>query len=227
MHHFRIDPLGLTADEILARAREKVGMTGAPVAPLEAPILFDNFLLDDMQLVLLTMERRIREGPGSLSLLEVEELDARLARITGEMRRNEHKTLPRPGVATAEEAKHNSLPQGAVTVETTRVASPQQVQTAVVMDTSQDEEGPRFDGRGGMGQPKGTVNTYIIEGMDEMDSETYRLALQQSLIDRQSKRKQGGVVGNRSTWDYLNSLTGEKGILKEGVVKDIEEKKNP
>jgi hypothetical protein len=29
-----------------------------------------------------------------------------------------------------------------------------------MMDTTDDEEGPAFDGRGGMGQPKGTVNTY-------------------------------------------------------------------
>ena len=76
------------------------------------------------------------------------------------------------------------------------------------MDTPSEDEGPAEGDvfTGTMGQPADTVNTYIIPGMDEMTTEEYRAALQQSLIDRQSRRKQSGVTGNRATWDYLKQL---------------------
>lgn len=76
-----------------------------------------------------------------------------------------------------------------------------------VTDTSLDE-GPAYDGSGGMGLAKGTANTYIIPGMEEMSPEEYRAALQKSVIDRQSNRHSGrdGMVGNRAAHQYLDSL---------------------
>ena len=60
-----------------------------------------------------------------------------------------------------------------------------------------------------MGQPKGTRNTYIIPGMDEMDGEEYRDALQQSVIDRiEARRRAGGPLGNRASNGYLSQLNG-------------------
>jgi hypothetical protein len=51
--------------------------------------------------------------------------------------------------------------------------------------------------------------------MEEMSSEEYRLALERSLIDRQAARRQAGVVGNKSTWDYMSQLNpNDKGILR-------------
>ena len=47
-----------------------------------------------------------------------------------------------------------------------------------------------------------------------MSPDEYRKALQQSIIDRQSERKKSGRYGNMQTWDYLNNLTGESGVLK-------------
>ena len=75
------------------------------------------------------------------------------------------------------------------------------------MDLSNDE-GPQWDGKGGMGMAKGTRNTYVIPGMDEMTGEEYREALQKSVSDRQEQRRQArrGVVGNRAGHDYLASL---------------------
>lgn len=77
-----------------------------------------------------------------------------------------------------------------------------------VTDTSNDEEGPSYDGTGGMGLAKGTANTYIIPGMDEMTPEEYRKALQKSVSDRQTRRRESreGVVGNRAALQYLDQL---------------------
>jgi hypothetical protein len=57
-----------------------------------------------------------------------------------------------------------------------------------------------------MGQPRGTVNTYVIPGMDEMTAEEYQQTLQQSIIDRQKRRRASGVVGNLSSSSYLDGL---------------------
>ena len=69
-----------------------------------------------------------------------------------------------------------------------------------------EEEGSAYDGTGGMGLAKGTTNTYVIPGMDEMTGEEYRKALQESVIARQSSRKKGGVTGNRNSNNYLDNL---------------------
>ena len=90
---------------------------------------------------------------------------------------------------------------------------PVKVQAAASIPTSpevtdiSDEEGPEYRD-GGLGLAPGTANTYIIPGMDEMTPEEYRAALQKSVIDRQEERKKnrGGVVGNRASHQYLDSI---------------------
>ena len=52
--------------------------------------------------------------------------------------------------------------------------------------------------------------------MDEMSPEEYQAALQETIMDRQRDRKNTAGYGNRATWDYLNNLTGETGVLKDG-----------
>merc|ERR1711976_373845 len=42
-----------------------------------------------------------------------------------------------------------------------------------IKDLSNDQ-GPEWDGTGGMGQPRETVNTYVIPGMDQMSPEEYQ-----------------------------------------------------
>ena len=76
-----------------------------------------------------------------------------------------------------------------------------------VTDTSLDE-GPVYTGEGGLGIAKGTRNTYVIPGMEEMTGEEYRRALQKSVSDRQEERRKarGGVVGNRAAHSYLDDL---------------------
>lgn len=194
----------MSPEEIKARLREKQGL---PDDDEEPPKLFSDSLYDDMQQTLLALEKRIKEGPGSLSMLEVEEVSAQTQRILVEMREFEAGRVSGLGSAGVPATAAVS-PATTPATPATEIAKPK-----TVVDTS-DEEGPAYDGKGGLGLAKGTVNTYVIDGMDEMSPEEYQKALQQSIIDRQKVRHASGGYGNRATWDYLNNLTGEKGVLK-------------
>jgi hypothetical protein len=87
------------------------------------------------------------------------------------------------------------------------------------------DEGPAYDGTGGMGLAKGTANTYNIPGMDEMSPEEYRKALQKSVSDRQTRRRESreGVVGNRAALQYLDQL-GYGGASNNWKTKDDDSK---
>jgi hypothetical protein len=112
----------------------------------EYPKNFEDKLLADMQSALLKLERRVQEGPGALSLLEVEELDGELSRVIAEMRANGDQRPIKPKSAD---------PSGDL-----KSAAPSATATSVGSSNSLlDEEGEAYDGKGGMGQPKGTVNT--------------------------------------------------------------------
>ena len=50
------------------------------------PKLFEDDLLDDMQQCLLKLETRVKEGPGALSMEEVDEFEAATQRILKEMK---------------------------------------------------------------------------------------------------------------------------------------------
>ena len=202
----------LTAAEILARARKSAG-----VPEDEPPLkIFDDDLLDDMQQLLLLLEKRVKEGPGSLSLLDVEQIQALSGNVLTEMKEKESSRLsgstsvtPAPAAdAEVEVIKSQSPVASAPSAPAVEI-----VKSKEIVDTS-DDEGPEYDGTGGMGLAKGTANTYVIPGMDSMSPEEYQKALQQSIIDRQRNRKASGKYGNRATWDYLNNLTGETGVLR-------------
>jgi len=88
---------------------------------------------------------------------------------------------------------------------------------------SDNEDGPAYDPAGGQGSlAKGTRNTYVIPNMNEMSPEEYQKALQQSIIDEQAERRKkiGAGYGNRATWDYLNNLSGESGLLRKDELED-------
>lgn len=199
--------LGVASQDIIAKAREKIGLP-AEEAP---PKLFEDDLLAEMQQALLKLDRRAKEGPLALTMLEVEELNGELSRILNEMKVNHDKKPPRPArkeqPESAAPAVQHQAPSGTLlhadpeAIESLRAPSG----SSQAIDTSEDE-GPMYDGRGGMGQPKGTVNTYVIPGMDEMSAEEYRDALQRSVSERQARRRASGIVGNKSSHDYLSSL---------------------
>lgn len=196
----------------------------------ETPKLFGDDLLADMQECLLKLERRVKHGPGALSMLEVEEFDFAAHRILEEMKRNEH-NRPKPAPAFPD-VQVEEVPAG-----TTEQSSPQSVAlppppprqnpqqqyqqqkqappAAVAGSSDNDrnpEEGPAFNGSNGFGLASGTTNTYVIPGMDEMSPEEYQAALQKSVSDRQAERVKTGVYGNKAVRDYLSNLggTGQK-----------------
>lgn len=206
---------GLTAEEVLERARKAAGI---PLEERSAPKIFEENTLSDMQSALLKLERRVQEGPGSLTILEVEEFAGEMSRIVTEMHQNPHKRAPRLDQKEIDRPLVDiSSPDTRLIGQTTDPSSlfhksdvVSQL-TRAVKDSSHDE-GPAYDG---IGLARGTVNTYVIDGMDGMSAEEYQKALQDSIIERQRKRREAGVTGNRATWDYLTSLGGSTGVLKE------------
>jgi hypothetical protein len=209
----------LTDEEIFARAQQRKAAEEEEQEP--PPMLFDDDMLKDMQAALLLLERRATEGPGALSHLEVDQLDGQLQKIIREMKQNENLKPPRPlkrqepvpvtGMVPPPPTTGGSTPVSASS--STSIGSVQAGPKVIDMDTPSDE-GAEYNGRGGMGQAADTTNTYIIPGMDEMSPDEYQRELQRSVIERQAQRKRSGVTGNRSSWDYLNQLTGESGVLK-------------
>jgi len=211
----------LTPKEILARQREKQGL---PADVDDHPKLYSDELRVNMQQILLTLEKRVQEGPGSVNSLEAEEFGAMSQSILDEMKQKEYERLEDASSSSSSSSKLvDSTPSSTVITTDSRSSKdddlPKQLaiigesaSVTTVKDSKSGDtggEGPAYDPSGGNGSlAKGTTNTYVIPNMDEMSPEEYREALQKSIIDRQSKRKETGNYGNRQTWDYLNNLTG-------------------
>lgn len=204
----------LSPKEILDQQRAKHDVTD----PDKHPKLFSDELLDDMKEILLLLEKRIQEGPGSIDAAEVEKFAGMSKNVQDEMKQKEYERL--------EDAKSPSAGSSPAAVGTTTTVVNETPTTAASagVDTTEKpspavqssmEEGPAYSPDGGQGStPRGTRNTYVIPGMDEMSPEEYQKALQDSIIQRQDKRKTSGAYGNRNTWDYLNNLSGDSGVLK-------------
>lgn len=179
-------------EELLKRARRAQGLPEDDDDD-EHPKLFDDAILDDFQECLLKLERRVKEGPGSLNADEVLEFESAAGRILVDMN-----------------GKFNGGGEGAP-APAAAVAAPAPVAAASnepdVIDTSNDE-GPAYTGKGGMGLSSETRNTWLIPGMDEMTPEEYQMAIQKSVIARQEKRREEmrGVIGQRASHQYLDTL---------------------
>jgi len=205
----------LTAKDILARARKAVGQPEEEDD--ESPQIFDDATLEDMQQSLLIFEKRVKEGPGSLSEADILKLETMTGNIVTELNifiKNGGEPPSKPAPSAASMASVSVQDREALV--TPRNAAPGGEAKSLVanlpaalgsqdMDHN-DEEGEGYDGTGGMGLAKGTVNTYVIPGMDEMTGEEYRAALQKSVIERQAKRSNTGVTGNLTSQNYLDNL---------------------
>jgi len=206
-----------------ARAKEE-----EELEELERPQLFSDDIMEDMRTSLLTLERRTKEGPGCLTHGDIDEFAMAAGRVLRDMKA-QGKSLPdriRPGErraraeAAAEEAAINAEEEGKSSEEIELIAReaydaatkgmiPPPTESIIQEDTTSDEDGPAYDGTGGMGLAKGTANTYDIPGMDEMTADEYQEALAQAVIDRATKRRygMGGRHGNQQTNDYMQSLS--------------------
>lgn len=214
-HHQRFHKTSSLAAETADEAARRLAASAAtkPGSAAQQPTLFNDELLMDMQQCLLKLEKRVKHGPGSLSMLEVEEFSFASQRIVREMKLNEHnRPKPAPLFPTME------FEDGAAAAPTTEMAFPTEPTTTTTepnlsysnqeytsgRDISLDE-GPEFDGTG-IGISKGTTNTYVIPGMDEMSPEEYQVALQATISARQARRVASGQTGNRNSNDYLKNL---------------------
>lgn len=200
-----------TAAERLRKAREAAG-----VKENDEEQMFSDDLLLDFQQALLSLEKRVKEGPGSLSSDEVMVLEGRLNNIINEM--NEY-TANGGEVKEAKNGGPSSVSASA-TAATVSPSAPTAVQEAAnalsnwryeefdQTDSTNNEsdDGPAFDGKGGLGLARGTTNTYYIPNMDEMSPEEYREALQRTVIETQRARRANGIVGNLSSSGYLDNL---------------------
>mmetsp|Transcript_19604 Transcript_19604/g.74180 ORF Transcript_19604/g.74180 Transcript_19604/m.74180 type:complete len:146 (-) Transcript_19604:300-737(-) len=62
----------------------------------------------------------------------------------------------------------------------------------------------------GYGIAHGTRNTYIIEGMEDMTPQEYRLAMNRKIVSERNRRvRQGGPIGNLAFHDYMRELQGD------------------
>ena len=135
-------------------------------------------------------ERTVKQGPASLSPPELTQLKGALNFIITDLNRYD---------GTPAAAPPPPPPAAAY------VPPPAQVEPAYVHEHN-SEMGAEYDGTGGMGLAADTVNTYVIEGMEQMSPEEYREALQKSVSARQERRRQSGVVGNLQSNNYLDNL---------------------
>jgi hypothetical protein len=133
------------------------------------------------------MEKRAKEGPGSLTTAEISDLEQRTSRIIGDMKQINYQQTAAAAAAAAPVAAAPAAP-------------------AVPGGVHNTEEGEAYDGSGGLGLAKGTANTWALEGMEEMSPEEYREALQESVSARQRDRRASGTTGNLSSNNYLNNL---------------------
>ena len=193
----------LTAEDILKRARKAAGVEEEP----EPEPIFNDGILSDFQESLLLLEKRVKKGPGSLSSSEVQDLDGMLSRILKDMKEYDagNNAAENPAAAASPAA---SVAQSASVPVPASAPAPAKFKTLeeTVFDHN-DELGAAYEGQGGLGLAKGTANTYVIEGMDEMSPEEYRAALQKNVSARQSQRRSNtSTVGNMSSNNYLNYL---------------------
>ena len=237
----------LTAADIVARSRKALGME---TEEDEAPRIFSDDIYDYIKESLLLLEKRVKEGPRSLTVQEVNDLMEMTRLISKEMKEFD------PRASLVSQTPVGSLPQTTVadtpknplfleaptardfsaeaTLAANSLTSSRPTETMVPNNLSTNkaevydlsEEGGDYDGTGGLGMAKGTRSTYVIPGMSEMSPEEYRAELQRTVIARQEERRASrrGVIGNRAAHDYLNTL-GYGGVSKSLSVGKVDNEK--
>ena len=164
-------------------------------------------MLQRMQTVLTLLDQRAVNGPQSLLVTEIEQLDTNLQYILEEMRRNQHLKPQRPVAATA---------AGAL-VSPPSSSSPATPLPATVSTPTKTPFQGYSDGDDASDviDDNTTTNTYIIPNMEQMTPAEYQYELQRTVIEHQNVRRATGVTGNRSTWNYMNTLnSNDTGALK-------------
>lgn len=238
----------LTAADVVAKSKSAPG-SDDPAAPgvQEAPKIFSEAIYDDFQSSLLLLEKRVRDGAGSLGPDEVSKFEEETDRIVREMRdymadpegcgeriRKGYESGVEIDVTAKEEEEEPKLSEPSATKTTIELeptiaaydAPPKIAPTAVnespppVAATpppaARDDDAPSEDSVT-FGMARGTANTFIIPGMDEMSPEEYRAKLQETVSAHQAHRRRQslaanqGKIGNANSQSYLESLGGGSG----------------
>eukprot|EP00588_Corethron_pennatum_P009402 CAMPEP_0194278756 /NCGR_PEP_ID=MMETSP0169-20130528/12029_1 /TAXON_ID=218684 /ORGANISM="Corethron pennatum, Strain L29A3" /LENGTH=254 /DNA_ID=CAMNT_0039023015 /DNA_START=53 /DNA_END=817 /DNA_ORIENTATION=+ len=191
----------LTAGDIIARARKAVG---APQEEAPPPVFEDESILDDIKSILMTLENRIKSGPGSIDRKEVNELAAAVDRVKDEM----VSFAPPPSAPSVVDVTPPAPSISPATPPAQSVSPPSPSSDSEDSQETNDEFGADYAGRGGLGMARDTKSTYLIPGMEEMNPEEYRAALQKSVSARQEERRKAfnGKIGNRAGHQYLEQL---------------------
>ena len=196
----------------IAKARLALGKSVEKTEDEEPPKLFDDDLYDDMKNVLIMLEKRVKEGPGSLSAEDFTYFQTASAKIKESVMNGPSEIVTsqpaKTTVSSPPEVEAKPTPVAISQTPPTPLTQEREITKNVEVKDISDDEGPAYDGKGGMGLASGTRNTYVIPGMDEMSPEEYRAALQQSVIEAQNERRRqrNNVVGNRASHQYLDQL---------------------
>eukprot|EP00579_Thalassiosira_antarctica_P014804 CAMPEP_0201949034 /NCGR_PEP_ID=MMETSP0903-20130614/55767_1 /ASSEMBLY_ACC=CAM_ASM_000552 /TAXON_ID=420261 /ORGANISM="Thalassiosira antarctica, Strain CCMP982" /LENGTH=449 /DNA_ID=CAMNT_0048492231 /DNA_START=27 /DNA_END=1378 /DNA_ORIENTATION=- len=202
----------LTAADVMAKAAG----AGDPNNAEDAPELFPPETYDDFQSTLLLLEKRARDGPGSLTTAEVSQFERETDRIVKEMKEfimdpkgvgqrirlgyeGARPSTPAPAVAAAV-AQSSEVVMDAAVVKgpnyasaaasaAAAKASPTTPPTFIPFDGESDTDEPSDESMG-FGLARGTTNTYAIDGMDEMSPLEYQAKLQETISARQAQRRE-------------------------------------
>jgi len=172
--------------------------------------MFEESLVEDMTRCVKLLGKRVDNGPGSLSVLEIEEMNIGMQRIMKEMEEYASGSTTTPGVCPVKSSNVIDVQPEAPE----EVAAPLEMPFPTSVTPEPEPETPEEADVGygaagvGFGLANDTTNTYVIPGMDEMTPEEYRTALQESVSARQSGRKDalGSNIGNRQSQNYLDNL---------------------
>jgi len=192
----------LTAADILARARKKVNRSGDvddDEGENEPAILFGDDLMDDMKYCLVTLEKRVKEGPGSLTVQEIQEISDASARIVMDMNAEtviEQKisSLSATVVAPPPSKVSSSTPSGAKGQDN---ANPKAIESV----TADDDEEVNGDPLEYMAKfvPKDTT----------LSKEEYRSQLKDNMSAEHERRRNAAPNrGNQPTKHYHDGLSG-------------------
>lgn len=237
----------LTAADVIGKANAQGSLPGKDDEKEEIPKLFTNEIYDDFQSALLKLEKRVKDGPGSLSAEQIDAFQGETDRIVDEMKlylnnpeERKKEIASTYGAASSEESKATievptvmasvpapatkPPPAPAATQPVAPVASnpapatPAPATTEVGYGTTDTSLDEGPAFDGkGFGLAKGTTNTYAIPGMDEMSAEEYRAKLQETISARQAQRRQDSLKAREGKIGNANSQSYLDGLSKKGA----------
>ena len=187
----------------------------AAAVQTDAPQIFAPAIYDDFQSALLLLEKRISSGPSSLTQLEFQQFEEQTSRIVVEMKeylndpvgrgeaiRKGYQQVVVENTADATTTSMTITPPSTPIATTsattaTAISTPTPLETSTIINQVQDannnnnnivnpEAGTEAnEDYTNFGLARGTTNTYVIPGMEEMSPEEYRSKLQETISARQ------------------------------------------